>query len=402
VVESTSVVAFYVGLWYLLTRAPYADLHIRGLVFATLTLVAIAVVLQAVLAKATGIGLTGIVLGADSRLSTSKAQYLLWTAGLAFALAYLAFVAGTTGFDCPVTDGLVTNCIAPGSWDSYLILAGAPASSAIVAKGIVGYKLTQGTLQKTDASTTGVGDLVADDNGRLAINDVQYVVFNLITFGYVMTALVRTGVLPAIPDVLLGLTGGSAAAYVLGKALETNQPVVTAVSPRSITPGATVTIRGQNLIFPDTGRSAPLRVEIAGIAASDTKYDNDAITATVPVGIPTSDPALTVITAAGQESAPFPVSVLTPTVLGLQAPLVAGATEIYLLADGLLTSIGKVIVVYGDFSSEATVKSLSDTGPFVVHATLPAPIPPGPEPIPVRIIAGGVSSPPFPIRGSGV
>jgi hypothetical protein len=91
----------------------------------------------------------------------------------------------------------------------------------------------------------------------------------------------------------------------------------------------------------------------------------------------------------------LPVSVVTPSILGLGRPVIASDTAIELLADGLAPSFAGATVLFETISAKASVTDRPESGLFDVHAVLPDPISPSGQPISVRILAGGLSRPPF-------
>src|SRR5690606_15631668 len=112
--------------------------------------------------------------------------------------------------------------------------------------GIVTYKVDRGTLQKTEPTKTQLKQVAVNDGGGTDMVDAQYLLFNLIAQVYFVIAVVRNGVLPEIPAVLLAMTSLTAATYVGAKAARTNAPVITSISPRTMTVGTEVTILGSN------------------------------------------------------------------------------------------------------------------------------------------------------------
>lgn len=79
------------------------------------------------------IGPLQLILGADGRLSTSKAVVALWTIVLAMSLVFLS---GMTWFAATSPDQSFS-----GSWDAYFLLLGGPFAAAVASKGIVTSKI---------------------------------------------------------------------------------------------------------------------------------------------------------------------------------------------------------------------------------------------------------------------
>jgi hypothetical protein len=196
------------------------------------------------------IGPLQLILGADGRLSTSKAVVGLWTAILAMSLVFLS---GMTWF-AAASPGTSFN----GSWDAYFLLLGGPFAAAVASKGIVTSKIAGNVaaappipVKKTvnaaaSASAIGGGaagapaevdgtphprDIIANDTGDTDLVDTQYVIFTLVAIVYFVGALINNIVLyahtasltsiglPAIPPALLGLTSAAALTYVGKKAV---------------------------------------------------------------------------------------------------------------------------------------------------------------------------------------
>jgi hypothetical protein len=302
-------------------------------------------------------GLAGLVQGADRRTSTSKVQYLLWTFGVAFALAYIggrALMDGDESFTCDpkIPPAEWVNCVPVENWEMYLILLGVPAAAAVVAKGVVSYQVTSGLVQKTDATGATVADVITDDNGRADLADIQYLIFNVITFVFVAITFIRTGTLTAVPGILLGLTSAAAATYVLNKTLQTNKPQITSVTPSVISPGTTITVQGKNLFPPGSDRT--LTVKVGGIAAGQVRrLADDLIEVSAPSGMSEKDPTVRAITAARIETDPYTVTIVGGlTIVGFvgQAPKPGDPGKIRV--DGLPPNPNSVQVLFDSVMAE--------------------------------------------------
>lgn len=270
-------------------------------------------------------GLTSLVSGKDRRASTSKIQLLLWTlligGILAFIAAYSAMdSSGGKTFQC--TKDYTTFCVPeePDDWAPFLVLLGVPAAAAVTAKGIVAYKVVNGTLQKSEAEETKSAQVVSNDNGEADLVDVQYLLFNLIAFAYVFGLFLYQHELKPVPDLLLGLTSTAAATYVLNKALATNKPTITAVTPSAIKPGDMVYITGENLLVAGSDGKVPssLEAKVAGIRATahpepgaSSGAQSQRLMVMAPVGLTGTEtaPVITVITGANVEAEGFPITV---------------------------------------------------------------------------------------------
>lgn len=113
-----------------------------------------------------------------------------------------------------------------------------------------------------DDGTATLTQTLTNDAGSTDLVDSQYLLFNLVALAYVIVGLASTNQLPAIPAVLLALTGASAATYVLNKALQNDSPTVSSVVPSSFRPGDRITITGSN--FKPAGTPTPPVVTVGG------------------------------------------------------------------------------------------------------------------------------------------
>lgn len=151
-----------------------------------------------------------VVLGADDRVSTSKVPLALWT----LALSYTVLVSSLHDGVYPVSpDG------------SYLILFAVPAAAAVGAKRITIRQIANGTSPKASAEYqrktlyAALSEIVSDDHGDFDLSEAQYFTVSLAALVTFFVAFFRdSGTLPTLPDVLVVVTSGSAAIYVLRKA----------------------------------------------------------------------------------------------------------------------------------------------------------------------------------------
>jgi hypothetical protein len=89
--------------------------------------------------------------------------------------------------------------------------------------------------------------------------DTQYFLFNLLALGFFLGTLafnLDQG-FPDIPDLLVGLTSVSAAAYVAKKATDRGEPKLTSVAPAKAPVGTKVDVWGRNLLFGKDTASPP-------------------------------------------------------------------------------------------------------------------------------------------------
>ncbi len=184
-----------------------------------------------------------LVVGEDKRVSTSKTTALLWTYSVAAALLsfLIARWLGHSGaFHILSTQGLNAQ---------YAALIGGPIGAAILAKGIVSAQVSSGQAAKTPADAATPAQLVQDDNGQADLGDVQYVLFNFVALAFFYGELLRVPQLgmPTIPDVLVGLTGVSAAGFV-GKKVLSGPAGISDVKPAAGYVGDLVTIATAGII----------------------------------------------------------------------------------------------------------------------------------------------------------
>jgi IPT/TIG domain len=375
----------------LLTRWSY------GLTVDALLLIAFVV---AWLLRSSQSRLSSLVIGADKRLSTSKTQYLIWTVGVAFALLYVAIrtslAAGNEPFTCPGATG--ANCVPAGStWQQYVLLLGIPAAAAVAAKGVAVAKGTGGSLQQTGGSPS-LADLATDETGQADLGDVQYLIFNLIAFVYFAAQFFSHGTLVQIPDMLLGLTGASAATFVVNKAVKANPPVIKSVTPTTISPGQEVKISGANLL-PDVGEPG-VTIDVGGVAvaaqASATGATNW-VSFTAPYNMqPAASASLTVrIDSSGASTDPYPgLSVAGPAILGWDgaAPAADGQGAHDMVPATIRVSSLARPPEHGGYAVNVA-GVVHDVEPDYDAGTIPIPVPRAAldgQPVPVRLMAGGV------------
>jgi len=272
--------------------------------------------------------LTSVIIGQDSRTSTSKTFVLMWTLLVGWALVSMLIVgelitihgcAGSLATPDQVASAIKAcqhindqvgllqigwhNFTLNGLSGGYLILLGIPASAAVAAKAITQSKDDSGTAPKTVAAVdpsakvttkaaARVAQIFSGDDGTTDIGDFQYVIFNLVTAVYFVAEFVRPSVqgLPVIPDTLLGLTSVSAALYVGKKAATRTQPTITGVFPSNLKVGAVAVITGSGLTDdpaapPPAGEAARARVTFNDKESTAVTSDSVAgsLRATVPL-----------------------------------------------------------------------------------------------------------------------
>jgi hypothetical protein len=368
----------------------WPDATREGVAFACGVL-ALGLLLLNLCGGAKSFGLWRGVIGKDGRVSTSKATTGLWTLLVAFALAYLTartWFQGESGlFDGFMPGANATEKATP-IWDDYLVVLGGPFAALVLARGIVSTKVQNQTVQKTtaDDGTAQLKQLLSDDSGNVSLVDSQYLLFNIVALTYVIVGFASTGQLPAIPAILLALTGSSAATYVVNKALTNERPTITGVMPSSFRPGERVVITGNNLL--PAGPSAPPVVSIGGKQALvDANATNAQIVVTAPPGVAPGLQQLIVTTAARAETEPRPVQVLAdqPEVLGVEPSSPAVGEQMTLRGVGFASEL--------DPTTTCAVK-IGDGPPL--DAT-PTRLPTGMEELSVVVPAGTSTAAPLPV-----
>jgi hypothetical protein len=170
----------------------------------------------------------GLLVGTDNRVSTSKTTAALWTVVLIYFIASMALIFGRH----PDKYQSLIQSISP----LYLVLLGGPFAAAVLAKGIVSSSVAAGQTQKGQG-TPNIGDVFSDDDGNTDLIDTQYIAFNVLVAAIVVIQFAgHPGFgAPVIPDFLAALTGTSAAAYIVNKAVTTgNPPSITELTPSRV------------------------------------------------------------------------------------------------------------------------------------------------------------------------
>ena len=212
-------------------------------------------------------GLKGLVVGADGRASTSKAQATLWTFLTLFAALYLLMLGRTPNCGgayngeggkplfwstcgARVPDVQVFDVAFSDPTGALPLLLGLPIAAAVFAKASTAAREREARRQKmagqssepdprspdTPSATTviepktpadnsahvgiaaGVGQLVSNDHGDVDLLDGQYVAFNLLLAAVFLVLLLTRGAeegLPELPHTLLILSGVTSGSYVM-------------------------------------------------------------------------------------------------------------------------------------------------------------------------------------------
>jgi hypothetical protein len=229
-----------------------------------------------------------LVIGKDNRVSTSKAQALVWTYAIAAALLSLIvtkWAGEDAGYKALLGEGIK---------EEYLILLGGPFAAAILAKGIVSSKTASGQLTKLEGEPEP-RQIFSNDQGGTDLVDTQYVLFNLVALTFFIGAFIAEADdgLPQMPELLVGLTGVAAATYVSNKAVISQTPALTRLVPSKGKQGIKVVIFGKWLRLPKLENGQPtyeeplvtfdqFKADIDSAASRTTPSGDDQLTVTVP------------------------------------------------------------------------------------------------------------------------
>jgi hypothetical protein len=203
----------------------------------------------------------GLLVGTDNRVSTSKTTAALWTIVLIYFIASMALIFGRQQDKYQA----LIHSISP----LYLVLLGGPFAAAVLAKGIVSSSVANQQTQKGQG-TPNIGDVFSDDDGNTDLIDTQYIAFNLLVAVIVVIQFAgHPGFgAPAIPDFLAALTGTSAVAYIVNKAVTTgNAPSITQLTPSRVRPEGQVVLYGQNIML-QGDQPQDVSVSVAGEPAT--------------------------------------------------------------------------------------------------------------------------------------
>ncbi len=247
------------------------------------------------------------LVGGDNRYSTSLTQIGLWTVLVGTALAFLL---GRVIFE----DRLLAGVIDPERWEQYLLLLGGPFAAAVLAKGIVTYKLDNGTLQETRSDAAKVSQVFESDDESADLVDTQYLIFNVVAMAYFLFRFVNGLVLPEIPPVLLALTSATASLYVGNKAAQRNAPTITSMSPRTAKPGDSIVLHGLN--FDPIGSAHRRGIITVTLTGHDrpiypTSCDATEVVFVVPADAAVGPQTVTVTSTAGIETEPEDVKIVS-------------------------------------------------------------------------------------------
>jgi len=342
-------------------------------------------------------GAFAALIGTDGRTSTSKTLAGLWTIVLAWGIAFLL---GRHLFE----NQALSDVLPQDTWDQYLLVLGGPFAAAVLAKGIVTYQLSNGTLTKTtvapDAAT--INQVLQDDANQTDLVDSQYFLFNLVAIVYFLVQIARHPMLPTMPAVLLAATSGAAALYVGNKAVSSNKPVISSVVPRTARAGEQLTIAGSNIL--GSGKPGQVQVQMVQFGALTVQGNptDSQVKATLPPGVSTGQQDLFIVSGAGNSSDPYNIWVAAdaPVIVGLNQPMVIPGQPVTIygrfFSSLQLPAVNSVTVQFdGGNPSQVNIMDGNDPSkPDYVTVDVPKPFT-GSNTMITVINAAGVASTPF-------
>ncbi|KPC59250.1 hypothetical protein [Streptomyces chattanoogensis] len=267
------------------------------------------------------------LIGEDRRLSTSRAVAAGWVTVVLYAvlMASVQLAAAGPGKRSRLLAGLeLPYC---GALLASLFLGCAVAVSA---HALVAVRVRAGRLQKVPAGRPRAADLLADDAGRGSFPDAQYVLVNGAVAAYALVRLARRPEqLPSLPWGLVALLLLSGVTYLAGKAVSGGRPVILSVVrsrelgdlAAPIRTGDDIEIRGTGFVPPGAGTPDRLArtvvrigavyvpVPLVPVAGGFASPADDALTVPVPVDVEPGRVEVRVVTAAGVETAGYPIDV---------------------------------------------------------------------------------------------
>ncbi|MFI9028633.1 hypothetical protein [Streptomyces sp. NPDC053560] len=273
-------------------------------------------------------GLLAPVTGEDGRLSTSRtvaAAWLLPAVGVVLMFAARLALAPDAAERHRLLAGLG---LARGA--GLLTVVAIACAAAVAAARLVSVRIRAGRQQKIPAEYPRAGDLLADDAGRGSFADAQYVLLNAVAVVFTAVRLAaEPDRLPDLPWGLVVLAAVSAATYLAGKYAEGTRPVVlSVVRAREIggldgpvRTGDDIEIRGSGFVPPGAQPPHRLARTVVRIGAVDVHVplvpvpggfanpSDGVLVVPVPADVEPGRAEVRVITAAGVESAAYPLFV---------------------------------------------------------------------------------------------
>lgn len=268
------------------------------------------------------------LIGADNRLSTSRAVAAAWLLLTGYTVLFLAVtLAGTDSADdrAAVLSGLgVTR------GGGLLAVLALTCAVTVWVRHTVATRVRGFRMQKIRAARPRGADLLTDDAGKGSFTDVQYVLVSAAALALAGVRLARSPrELPDLPWGVVLLVAVSALTYVAAKYTEGGRPVILSVvrvrepgDPHApIRHGDELEIRGAGFVpagAEAADRLAETVVRIGGVhvpvplvpVPGGFRSPHDAVlTVPVPAEVEVGRVEVQVITAAGTESGRYPITV---------------------------------------------------------------------------------------------
>ncbi|MGW1790125.1 hypothetical protein ACWCO0_16825 [Streptomyces tubercidicus] len=268
------------------------------------------------------------LIGEDGRLSTSRTVAAGWVTAVLYAVLMVAVQQVTAA---PGEPHMPLQGLALERSGALLVALALGCAVAVLAYGLVASRVRSGRLQKVPAERPRAADLLADDAGRGSLLDVQYVLVNA---AVLVCALVRLAewpaLLPELPWGLVVLLALSGVTYLAGKAVTGGRPVILSVVrsrelgdlAAPVRTGDDIEIRGTGFVPPGAGTPDRLArtvvrigdvhvpVPLVPVAGGFANPTDGVLTVPVPVDVEPGRVEVRVVTAAGVETAGYPVDVV--------------------------------------------------------------------------------------------
>ncbi|MFI0212951.1 hypothetical protein [Streptomyces lydicus] len=299
----------------------------RTAALAAAVVLALGLTAAAVRHRAHG-GALAPLIGEDGRLSTSRTVAVGWATAVLYAVLLSAVQLAAAA--PPLRHRLLAG-LSLGRSGALLALLATGCAVAALAYGLVAARVRTGRLQKVPAQRPRAADLLTDDAGRGSFLDVQYLLVNAAVLALALVRLAgRPEQLPRLPWGLVALAGLSGATYLAGKLVAGGRPVILSVVrsrelgdlAAPVRTGDDIEIRGAGFVPP--GATTPDRlartvvrigavhvpVPLVPVPGGFANPTDGLLTVPVPVDVEPGRVAVRVITAAGVETAAYPLDVV--------------------------------------------------------------------------------------------
>ncbi|WP_329397023.1 hypothetical protein OHA45_23500 [Streptomyces lydicus] len=268
------------------------------------------------------------LIGEDGRLSTSRTVAVGWATAVLYAVL---LSAGQLAVAAPPLRHRLLAGLSLGRSGALLALLATGCAVAVLAYGLVAARVRTGRLQKVPAQRPRAADLLTDDAGRGSFLDVQYLLVNAAVLALALVRLAgRPEQLPRLPWGLVALAGLSGATYLAGKLVAGGRPVILSVVrsrelgdlAAPVRTGDDIEIRGAGFVPP--GATTPDRlartvvrigavhvpVPLVPVPGGFANPTDGLLMVPVPVDVEPGRVAVRVITAAGVETAAYPLDIV--------------------------------------------------------------------------------------------